>query len=391
MVNEKMKALGETRSVIRELFEFGKILKRERGEENVFDFSLGNPSAPVPDCVNEAIENRLKDGNIHNYTSAQGDLSARAKIAEYHRNRTGIDISADNIYMTYGAASALSAVFLALNTGSCEYIAIAPFFPEYKVFTESAGGKLVAVKTKDDFSLDVDAVAAAVTEKTCCVILNSPNNPVGNVYSEKELKALAAALSIKRKQTGRTIYIVSDEPYREITYGKDVPDVMNIYDDTIICYSFSKTLSLAGERIGYVAVSPKADCTGEIYSAVCGAGRALGYVCAPSLFQRVVTDCLGKTADIAVYRRNRDLIYEIVTRCGFECVKPEGAFYLFIKCPIESGKFFEICKGEGVLVVPSESFGVNGYVRLAYCVPTDVIERSAPHFEIIAKKCGLMK
>ncbi|MBP5307990.1 MAG: pyridoxal phosphate-dependent aminotransferase [Clostridia bacterium] len=389
MLNEKMRALGETRSAIRELFEFGKLLKAERGEENVFDFSIGNPSAPVPDCVNESITKHVSDENVHNYTSAQGDPSARKAVADFHRKRSGLEITADNIYLTYGAASALSAVFLAINAGNCEYITVAPYFPEYRVFVESAGGKLVAVGVKEDFSLDVDAIAAAVTAKTCCVILNSPNNPAGNVYPKNDLQALAAVLKEKSRKYGRPIYIVSDEPYREITYGAEVTDIMTVYDDTIVCYSFSKTLSLAGERIGYVAVSPKAAFSASLYAAVCGAGRALGYVCAPSIFQRVVADCMGKTADITIYLKNRDLIYDIITRCGFECVKPEGAFYLFVKCPTGCPDFFDICKEEGILAVPSESFGVNGYFRLSYCVPTEVIERSAPHFEVVAKKCGL--
>lgn len=387
MLNKTALQLGTSRSVIRELFEYGKQIEKERGAENVFDFSIGNPNVPAPDCVRESIEKNLRNPDIHAYTSASGALSVRQKVAEFYNKSCGFDMSADDIYITYGAAAALSITFLAINGGNNEFIVIAPYFPEYKVFVESCGGKLVTVSSREDFSLDLDGIRGVITEKTAAVIINTPNNPVGNIYTQGEIEGLAEILRAKSAEYGHPIYLVSDEPYREITYGTEVPNVFLSYDDTVICYSFSKSLSLAGERIGYVVVSPKCRERAELNAAICGAGRALGYVCAPSLFQYVIADCLGKTADISVYRHNRDLIYTKLTGLGFTCIKPQGAFYLFVKCPIEPDKFFEICKDEGVLVVPSESFGTPGWVRIAYCVSTDLIVRSLPHFEKIAEKC----
>ncbi len=390
MANKQMMALGNTRSAIRDLFEFGKQLALERGAENVFDFSLGNPNIPAPDCVFESIARHSQNPNTHGYTSAQGDISVRKKIAEYNNQMWGVGLSADDIYITMGAAPALILCFRSLNEDNNEFITIAPFFPEYRVFVENSGAKLVVCQSKEDFSLDIQAIENAINKNTKGIIINSPNNPAGNIYSEQEIKALSEMLERKQTELNTNIYLISDEPYREITYGKEVVNPMLYYNNTIICYSFSKTLSLAGERIGYVAISPKATDNRDIYAAICGSGRAIGYVCAPSLFQQVIGDCLGKTSDISAYKKNRDLIYGIMTKLNFECVKPEGAFYLFVKCPIDPQEFFEVCKGEGVLVVPSESFGVKGYFRISYCVATDTITRSAPRFEAIAKKCGLI-
>ena len=391
MVNERMKALGETRSVIRDLFEYGMILKKERGAENVFDFSLGNPNVPAPECVERAVYNALDLPNVHNYTSAQGDASVRASIAEYNNKMWNVGLTANDIYMTSGAAAALTITLSALNCGEEEFIVIAPFFPEYKVFIETSGGKMKIASGKPDFSLDISEIEKLITPLTKGIIINSPNNPSGKIYAKSDIIALSALLRKKEEEFGTEIYLISDEPYREITYGKEVVNPMNHYDDTIICYSYSKTLSLAGERIGYIAVSPKARERKAIYSAVCGAGRALGYVCAPSLFQFAVSECLGKTSDLNFYRKNRDILYEMMKGLGFECVEPEGAFYLFVKCPCDPAVFFEECKKEGLLVVPSESFGTKGYVRIAYCVATDVIIRSAPHFEKVAEICGLKR
>ncbi|MBP5194177.1 MAG: pyridoxal phosphate-dependent aminotransferase [Clostridia bacterium] len=382
-----MRMLGEKRSAIRELFEYGKELKAKVGAENVFDFSIGNPSAPVPDCVIESIKKHALEEGTHNYTSAQGDLAARKAVADYMKACSGVNISADDIYITCGASAALSIVFCAINGGNGEFITMAPHFPEYKVFVESSGGTLTAVPPGKDFKLNVEGIENAVNENTCGVIINSPNNPVGNVYSAEEIAALANALKKKELEYGHPIYIISDEPYREITYGAEAVNPMLFYPDVILCYSFSKTLSLAGERIGYIAVSPDSREKKGVYAAICGAGRALGYVSAPSLFQRVLADCIGKTSDFTVYQTNRYLMYNMLKGLGFECVYPEGAFYLFVKCPCEENKFFEECKKEGVLVVPSESFGYPGYVRIAYCVPTDTIVRARPHFEKIAAVC----
>ena len=386
-MNEKMKMLGEKRSAIRELFEYGRELKARIGEENVSDFSIGNPSAPVPECVTASIKKHCAEEGAHDYTSAQGDPAARKAVADYIKTARGVNISADEIYLTCGASAALSIVFCAINGGNGEFIVMAPYFPEYKVFVESAGGKLVIVPPEKDFGLNVEGIGNAVNENTCGVIINSPNNPVGNLYPAEKIKALADMLRQKESEYGHPIYLVSDEPYREITYGEPVPDPMLFYADTIVCYSSSKALSLAGERIGYIAVSPDSRVKKGVYAAICGAGRALGYVCAPALFQRVLADCMGKTSDLSVYKINRDLLYDMLKGLGFECVYPEGAFYLFVKCPCEENAFFEECKKEGVLVVPSDSFGFPGYARIAYCVPTDTIIRARPHFEKIAERC----
>ena len=391
MVNKDMLALGETRSVIRELFEYGKQLAAERGEENVFDFSLGNPCAPVPDFVNDAVAELTAMPNIHNYSSAQGDISVRKHIAEYSNEKWNLYLTEDNIYLTAGAAAGLTITFRALNADSDQFIIIAPYFPEYPVFIRSCGGNPIAVNTKSDFSLDVSAIEKAINKKTKAIIINSPNNPAGNIYPKEQIIELAEMLKRKQKELDSSIYLISDEPYRELSYNTEVPCPMSYYENTITCYSFSKSLSLAGERIGYIAVSPKADNSSQLYSAICGAGRALGYVCAPSMFQQVIMRCLGRTADLEIYRKNRDLIYSILCDLGLQCVKPEGAFYLFAKCPCNPKKFFEACKEEGLLVVPSDSFGIKGYVRIAYCVPTERIINSAPKFKAVAKKCGLIE
>lgn len=385
MVNERLKELGTNRSTIRELFEYGKQLKATIGEENVFDFSIGNPNVPPPESVKNSIYENLKKSDIHAYTSAQGDFEVRSKIAAYNNEQWNVGITADDIYLTSGAAAALTIVFNALYGENAEYIVIKPYFPEYKLFIESAGGKCIEVNADKNFHLDVENIFNALNKSTKAVIINSPNNPTGAIYSKEEITLLAEKLKEAEKIFGTKIYLVSDEPYREITYGKEVVNPMNFYDDTIICYSYSKTLSLPGERIGYIAVSPKAEERRDLYAAVCGAGRALGYVCASSLFQRVIADNLGKTSDISIYKRNRDLLYDSLTSYDYECMCPDGAFYLFVKSPSTDDGFFEECKKHGVLVVPSDGFGVKGYVRISYCVATETIERSLPIFEKIIK------
>ena len=385
MVNEKFKKLGTNRSAIRELFEYGKKLKEQIGEENVFDFSIGNPNVPAPTSVRESIYKNLNDNAVHAYTSAQGDVKVREKIASYDSAKFNLNLSADDYYLTSGAASALTIVFNAIYTKNAEYIVIRPYFPEYKLFIEASGGKCVEVDSDENFSFDVDKISAAITEKTRAIIINSPNNPTGTVYSKEQIFALCKMLSDKEKEFGGKIYLVSDEPYREITYGKEVVNPMCFYNDVITCYSFSKSLSLPGERIGYIAVSPKTEEKNDLYAAICGAGRALGYVCAPSLFQRVVADNYGKTSDISVYEKNRDLLYDSLTSYGYECVYPDGAFYLFVKSPGSGNSFFEECKKRAVLVAPSDDFGIKGYVRISYCVRTETIINALPIFEQIIK------
>ena len=390
--NEKMYALGAKRSVIRELFEYGKMRKAAVGEENVFDFSLGNPSVPAPAEVKDTLIDLLSTESpvaIHGYTSAQGDKGTRDVIAKHYEEEFGFALDSDLMYMTCGAAASLTITLNAIvKDPTDEVIAFAPFFPEYRVFAEKAGAKLVVCPPADGLELNVEAFRALLNKNTRAVIINSPNNPSGVVYPEEQVKAIAAALKEAEAKFGTTIYLISDEPYRALVFdGKKATCFPKYYDDTVVCYSYSKALSLPGERIGYIAVSPLAFEKQELYLAVCGAGRALGYVCAPALFQRLVKECDGLTADVNVYRENRDILYSALTEMGFTCAYPSGAFYLFVKAPSGDGnEFSEEAKKYDILVVPSDSFGCEGYVRIAYCVSTDLIRRSLPAFRALAAK-----
>lgn len=394
MINQKSVQLGSVRSVIRELFEYGKKRKAQIGEDNVFDFSLGNPSVPPPAQVEEALENVLKTRDpvqVHGYTSAQGDASVRSAIAGYISKNYGVPQTADLIYMTCGAAASLAITFNALLNAGDEVITIAPYFPEYKVFCEHAGGVLVPVKGEaGTFQPDIAAVRAAITPKTKAVLINSPNNPSGVVYSEERITQLCKVLK-ECKERGQTIYLIADEPYRELVFGGvKVPYIMNYYDESIVCYSFSKSLSLPGERIGYIAIAPAMRNAGEVYAAVCGAGRALGYVCAPALFQLIIPEVLGLTADISVYERNRDTLSAALKSYGFTVVRPDGAFYLFVQSPEpDSDAFAERAKEHELLIVSAKSFGVEGYVRISYCVSPEMIARSLPAFRALALSYGL--
>ncbi len=393
IVSESMYDLGSRRSVIRDLFEYGKQRAAVVGAENVYDFSLGNPTVPAPDCVNEEIR-RLTETmdsiTLHGYTSAQGDAETRTAVAEYLNKTHGTSFKADNLYMTVGAAASLSICFRALTTcAEDEFIVIAPFFPEYRVFIEAAGAKfkMVPPETKG-FQIDFAALEGMLTEHTKGVVINSPNNPSGAVYSEETIKKLAQLLSDKSREFGTHIFIIADEPYREIVYdGVQVPYVTKYYDDTLVCYSYSKSLSLPGERIGYVLVPDEACESSRLYAAVAGAGRALGYVCAPSLFQKVLVSCMGATGDVSLYQKNRDLLYEGLTKIGYECFLPQGAFYLFVKALEEdSDAFSEKAKEEDLLIVSAAGFGCPGYVRISYCVDEDMIRRSFGAFERLYRK-----
>jgi len=390
MLNGIMTELGKERSVIREIFEYGNARKREIGAENVFDFSLGNPSVPAPACVREEIGRLLSEmpaQKLHGYTSAAGDPAVRAQVADYIEGAFGVPSRADLVYMTCGAAASLTITLNALCEAGDEFVVVAPYFPEYRVFIERAGGRFVSVRADEHFHLDLNALEKAVGERAKAVIINSPNNPTGAVYGEAELKGLAALLKKKSAERGAPVFLIVDEPYRELTYGAVVPYPARYYADTVTCYSFSKSLSLAGERIGYISVNPA--CTGaeELFAAVCGAGRALGYVCAPALFQRVCAACLGKSSDVNVYRENRDLLCGALTSYGYDCIPPEGAFYLFVKSPEADAKAFcERAKKYELLLVPSDSFDIEGYVRVSYCVERSVIERSLPAFERLVKE-----
>ncbi len=396
MINKKMEGLGKVRSVIRDLFEYGKARKAELGEDKVFDFSLGNPSVPAPDCVTEVLLDLIQNESpleLHGYSSAQGDFSVRKAISDYINENYGTAFTPNSIYMTVGAAAGLTISLNALVCEGDEVIAFAPFFPEYRVFSEAADAIFKALPPCADFSIDIKALENAITESTKALIVNSPNNPSGVVLSEDCIIALCELLKKKSAEYGHPIYIIADEPYRELVYDDiKVPYITNYYDNTLVCYSFSKSLSLPGERIGYIAVPPAATDSADVYAAVCGAGRALGYVCAPTLFQRVAARCLGKTADVSVYRHNRDLIYNALCSYGFECVKPDGAFYLFMKAAEADAKAFsERAKKHELLLVPADSFGCEGYVRISYCVSTEQIENSLPAFKALAEEYGLIK
>lgn len=393
LVSEEMYELGSKRSAIRELFEYGKKRAEVVGAENVYDFSLGNPTVPAPDCVNETIRKLTEELNsiqLHGYTSAQGDLECRQATADYLNRTYGTHFHADNFYMTMGAAASLSICFKALTTDrDDEFITIAPFFPEYRVFVESAGAKLVVIPPDtSNFQIDFDALEKSLTPHTKGVIINSPNNPSGAVYSAETIAHLAEILRKKSVEFGTEIFILSDEPYREIVYdGVEVPYVTEFYDNTLVCYSYSKSLSLPGERIGYVLVPDEAYESKKIYAAICGAGRALGYVCAPSLFQKVVTRCIGATGDISLYKKNRDILYKGLTDIGYECYKPDGAFYMFVKAlEPDADAFCEKAKEEDLLIVSATGFGCPGYVRISYCVDEDMIRRSFAAFERLYKK-----
>ena len=395
-INKKMLGLGSKRSIIREIFEYSKARAKEIGADKVFDFSLGNPSVPAPKEVNETISTLLATENsvlLHGYTSAQGDAGVRGVISDSINSRFGVGINPNLIYMTCGAAASLSISLKALveDGAGDEVIVFAPFFTEYRVFIENAGATVVVSKPcEKTFAADIADFESKINERTKAVIVNSPNNPSGVVYTEKTVKDIAAVLEKKSKEYGKPIYLIADEPYRELVYtGVEVPYLMNYYDNTLVCYSYSKSLSLPGERIGYIAVSPKTENATDVYLAVCGAGRSLGYVCAPSLFQQVIARAQGAKVDINIYKENRDLLYDNLTAYGYECVKPDGAFYLFVKALEEDAyKFYEAAKKEEILVVPCDDFGTPGYVRIAYCVDKARVLGALPAFKKLAEKYG---
>ena len=373
IVSEKMYELGSKRSAIRELFEYGKKRAAIVGQENVYDFSLGNPTVPAPDCVNEVIRElteELDSISLHGYTSAQGDLEMRLAVADYLNKTYDTSFHADNFYITMGAAASLSLCFRALTTSKeDEFIAIAPFFPEYQVFVQAAGAKFVMVPADTKaFQINMEALEKAITVHTKGIIVNSPNNPSGAVYNENTIQELAALLERKSQEFGQPIFLISDEPYREIAYdGVEVPYMTKYYNNTLVCYSYSKSLSLPGERIGFVLVPDEVTESKAVYAAIAGAGRALGYVCAPSMFQKVIVKCIGSTGDINLYKKNRDLLYEGLTKIGYECFKPDGAFYMFVKALEEdSDAFCEKAKEEDLLIVSATGFGCPGYVRVSY-------------------------
>lgn len=390
MASKEMYALGSQASVIRDLFAYGQAQARIVGAENVFDFSIGNPTVPAPSCVKDAIENILETREsvaVHGYTAAAGDTAVRQGLADYMNKTYDADVKADNFYMTCGAAASLTITLKALvETPQDEVILVAPFFPEYTVFIHNAGAREVILPPDTQhFQISMEVMEQAITANTRAVIINSPNNPAGTVYSADTYTQLAALLTKKSEEIGHPIYLISDEPYREIIYdGLPILYVPKFYANTVICYSYSKSLSLPGERIGYILVPDCAADAHDVYTAVCGAGRAMGFVCAPHLFQDVVLQCLGQLSDVNLYDANRKLLYNGLKDMGYECVYPSGAFYLFVKSPEPNANAFsEKAKKLNLLIVPADSFGCPGYVRISYCVDPDMIRRSFAAFQTL--------
>lgn len=388
-----MYELGTGRSAIRDLFEYGSRRAAEVGRDNVYDFSLGNPSIEPPAKVKKTImelESSMDAVTLHGYTSAAGDLKVREKIAADLNRRFSCNAAAGDLYMTCGAAASLTITLKALKSDDDEYIAIAPFFPEYRVYAENAGAKFVVCPADEKhFQIDFEALERVITPHTKAVIINTPNNPSGSILTAENVRRLVSLLEERGSTYGHPIYLIADEPYRELVYDADikVPFFPNEYRYSIVCYSYSKSLSLPGERIGYIYVPSAMPDASQIMAAIAGAGRALGFVCAPAMMQRVVAECTDLTSDLEAYKRNRDTMYEALTGMGFECIHPDGAFYLFMKCPGgDAAAFSQKAMKHDLLLVPSDSFGVEGYVRIAYCVSHDMIERSLPVFKKLAEE-----
>jgi len=395
MIAAKMKKMVEGGSAIRAMFEEGLRMAERYGKENVFDFSLGNPNFPAPEKVREAAVSLLENTppvELHGYMPNAGYPAVRQAVADELDRRFGTAYAAGNIIMTVGAACALNIMLKTLLDPGDEVVVFAPYFLEYGNYVANYDGvlKIVPADPAGGFQLSAEALERAVTERTKAVIINNPNNPTGVIYSETTLRAVAAVLEKKQEAYGRPIYIISDEPYRELAYdGAEVPFIPTLYKNTIVCYSWSKSLSLPGERIGYAAISPEAEDAGLIFDAAVVANRILGFVNAPSLFQRVAAECLQEKADVSGYDGNRRLLYDGLTKCGFTCVYPQGAFYMWVKTPIDEKQFVETAKRFNILLVGGKSFACEGYVRLAYCVSPDMIRRSMPAFEKLAAACGL--
>ncbi len=391
MINESCYKLGAEPSVIRSLFAYGLQQAALVGADKVYDYSLGNPSIPAPVAVNSSITDiigSMDSIKVHGYTTAAGLEDARQAVAEDLERRFGLPIKAGELFFTCGAAPALISVIKALAVGEdSEIMLLAPFFPEYVPFVEHNGAKAVIVPPDTaSFQIPMEKVEALISPRTQAIIVNSPNNPSGVVYSRESLAALAALLERKSAEYGHPIYIIADEPYRELVYdGVQVPFIPCIYKNTVVCYSYSKSLSLPGERIGYVYVPGSAQDAKELYTAIAGAARIMGHVCPPSLMQMVIGRCASERPDLAAYDENRRLLYGSLSDMGYECVKPQGAFYLLVKAPGgDSMAFSEKAKLQhNLLLVPTDGFGCPGYLRLSYCVSRDMIERSLPAFRAL--------
>ena len=392
---ENMVQLGSRRNIMREIREYGLLRAKEVGAENVLDFSLGNPSVPPPPQVNDTIR-AILDGpqgdSIHAYTSAQGDLAVREALAASLTRRFGMNYGPDDLYITVGAAAGLCCCFRALACPGDEFVLMAPYFTEYDVFVRGNGGIPVVVPPDyDTFQPDMKALEAAIGPKTKALVVNSPNNPSGAIYSAETLTAMADLLRRKSAEYGHPIYLISDEPYREIVFqGFTVPWMPAFYDDTLVCYSYSKSISLPGERLGYVLVGEKVAERKEIYAAICGAGRVLGYVNAPSLFQRVAAACDGLTSDLSIYQTNRDLLYKGLTAMGYTCVEPGGTFYLLLKSPVpDANEFCKRAQDYDLLFPPTDDFACPGWCRIAFCTTTEQVQKALPIFEKLAREYNL--
>lgn len=390
MISEKMKELVKNNSVIREMFEEGKRLSKIYGKENVYDFSLGNPSVPTPDNIKEAIIKILENEDtqiLHGYMSNSGFEDVREKVASSINNKFGTSFTSKNIIMTVGAASGLNIILKSILNPEDEVLVIAPYFVEYKNYVKNYDGKIVVtMANEENFEPDLKDLASKISAKTKAVIINTPNNPTGVVYSENTIKELAKILKEKEQEYNNEIYLISDEPYRELVYDDiKIPYITKFYKNTFIVYSYSKSLSLPGERIGYVVVPNEMVDSNNVIEAVTIANRVLGSVNAPSLMQKVIGECVDLTVDISQYKKNRDLLYNYLIECNFECIKPQGAFYLFLKSPIKNDKeFCNIAKEYNILMVPGSSFAYPGYVRISYCVDYEMIKRSLPAFRKLA-------
>ena len=388
MINDTMFARGAESSKIREIFSYGLERKAQIGADKVFDYSLGNPSVPAPAAVRASIARSLElpSEELHGYTPAPGLPEARQAVADSLNRRFGTAYTVGDVFMTVGAAASVSMCIHALTNPGEEVIVIAPYFPEYAVWIEKAGATCVEVLAdQQTFQVDPEAVAAAITPRTAAVIIDSPNNPTGAVYTRETLEALACVLRAANEGREQPIFLISDEPYREIVYGAEVPWVPSIYENTVVCYSYSKSLSLPGERVGWVLVPNTCPLASRIMPAVAGAARTLGFVCAPALFQRVVADCVDEPSDVAAYARNRDVLTRALSEYGYTYVEPDGAFYLWVKALEDDAEAFcERAKAYELLPVPSNSFGVPGWFRLGYCIDYDVIVNSLPAWKRLA-------
>ena len=388
-INQKSYDYGAAKSSIREIAAYGAARKAQIGAQNVFDFSLGNPSVPAPDAVRASIVRNaaLPASQLHGYTPAAGLPAARQAVADSLNRRFQTSYEPGDLYLTCGAAAAISITLHAIVNPGDEVIVIAPYFPEYRAWIETAGATCVEVMADaTTFQVDTAAVDAAITPNTKAVIIDSPNNPVGAVYTRQTLLSLASVLSGRSEELGHPIYLVSDEPYREITYGAEVPWVPAIYDRTIVCYSYSKSLSLPGERIGWALVPNTNPDHDELVLAIAGAGRKLGFVCAPALFQRVLIDCVDEPTNVEAYARNREALAGGLRKLGYTCIEPEGAFYLWVKSlEPDAEAFFRRARDLELLPVPSNSFGCEGWVRLGYCVSYETIVGSMPAWQKLAE------